>query len=70
MFHFADKWNHENPILAKKVNDKNAICDDAKYILGVVKFSDFFVKAFRLANLSIWTENYSLQSENLPAWSI
>jgi hypothetical protein len=28
-------------------------------ILGVVKFSDFGVQAFRLANLSIWTPNYS-----------
>jgi hypothetical protein len=26
-------------------------------ILGAVKFSDFRVQAFRLANLSIWTPN-------------
>jgi hypothetical protein len=25
-------------------------------ILGAIKFSDFGVQAFRLANLSIWTE--------------
>jgi hypothetical protein len=53
-------WHHENQISRQtRARQKNQFL--TVFILGAVKFSDFGVQAFRLANLSIWTPNYYLK---------